>query len=109
MEIAVWPTIGAMGYQEMADRIADLRDTANSRADDIAETIDPPDGAIEAFAFWVHLSDLATERAWTDLHRSRQADNPPKWPEVGVILDSSGESARQRARYAFEKYGLEDP
>lgn len=93
-------------HRERTEEVLDKKKEAAAVAMDHLAELQPPDGSIEAFAYWTQLAEAATERAWRTLRQSRTEGGAPPWWAIGAVLDISSESARSRANYAFEKYEL---
>ena len=95
-------------HRERTDEVLDQKDEAAGLAEKHLGKLRPPADPIEAFAYWQQLADMATAEAWRTIHESRSESGEPPWWAVGAVLDVSSESARSRANYAYEKYGLAD-
>ncbi len=95
-------------HRERSDEVLEQKEEASALAEKAASKLRPPDDPLEAFAYWSHLAEVASEEAWRTIHRSRSETGEPPWWAVGAVLDVSSESARSRANYAIGKYGLND-
>ena len=93
-------------HRERTDEAIEQKAVADARADRDLEHLESPTEALEGFAYWLRIAEVANEQAWRTVHGSRAESGEPPWWAVGAVLDVSSESARARANYAYEKYGL---